>query len=742
MTSYRPKEDVSERRQPNPATAQGSGATGDILRDESTSIFDALTRIAPSYRYGAWKEVLALLWIFGSALGVLLPVLLHGKSFGEFDALNQFGVLSQHGVVVHNVQAGDQTDAAIPWTSLAWTQIHEGHLPLWNQYEALGIPLTFAWQSATFSVPMLISYLFPVAFLSTISVVLTLVIAGSGCYLFCRLIGLDPLSSAFAATVFELSGPMVGWLGWAHASAAAWSGWVLSAAVLVLRGRHQLRCIVFLALVIAAMVYAGVPEVLVLVGLAVGVFVALIIGFALGQTHDFRPIARPLLGLIAGGVSGFLLSAPLLLPGLQLITVSQRGLPGGDPAELLSGNPPIPAENLSHFLFQGFDGLPIAGNHWFGYTLGYSETAAYIGAIGLALVVVGVAVHWKTRVVLAMTSTAVVLLAVAFVPFVVSVMSRLPFIGDVLWQRALLPLAFALATLAGIGMHSLVRSSSRRVATKWALASFLVIGGLLAILLVFSRGIPPSDSNIRLHSFAWPILLTVVGIGISCLLLLSDHGKEGLWKRRRGTLRVASCVILLACETTFLIASGASLWTSSNAYFPATRQEAILKRHVGNSLVGFGASLCFFPPGLGIIPNAESAYGIRELGLYDPMIPSEYFTAWRKVTHHSAGIANDFLYCPAITSLNLARLYGVEFVLEPRTIAGPTGSIFVTSIGDESLYQNSGLRTSDASDEWQQRSWRWSICSWFFGEGCPPRPCVVGGQNKYSTAWCPTAASR
>ena len=62
--------------------------------------------------------------------------------------------------------------------------------------------------------------------------------------------------------------------------------------------------------------------------------------------------------------------------------------------ELVPGNPPLPPENLIHLFFQGFDGLPIVGYQWFGYILGYSETAFYIGVIGVVLAVTATVVKW------------------------------------------------------------------------------------------------------------------------------------------------------------------------------------------------------------------------------------------------------------------------------------------------------------------------------------------------------------
>ena len=682
----------SRRSVQNPAGGDGertADGRADLEPSPSCDYFDVITRLGPKRRINGWQETAGLAWITFTAILVLLPVLLHGRTFGEFDALSQFGVLKNHGVVVHNVQAGDQTDSTIAWTSLAWTQVHHGHIPLWNPYAGLGMPLTFAWQAGTFSVPMLISYLLPVSFGPTVLVIFTLLLAGSGCYVFCRLIGLGPLPSALAGTMFQLSGPIIGWLSWIHSSAAAWTGWILVAGVLVLREGHRVRSVVFLAFVIAAMVFAGSPEMLVLMGGAIVIVILVLIATALARTHALGPVKRPVVDLLASGVLGVMLSAPLLLPGMQLISISQRALPGGDPAEQVPGNPPLPPENLTHLFFQGFDGLPIAGNHWFGYILGYSETAFYIGVIGVVLAVAAAVVKWKNPMVMALGVMTIAAFAAAFFPPVVSILGRLPAIGTVVWQRAVFPAAFGLALLAAIGLHCiLTESSKQRRAILCSLWGFGATSLVLLLLLLFDTGgLTSADHTTRLQSFIWPLCLTVLGLSVSLALLIYQRRRQS--HRDGSSLHISfvAGLLLVAGESAFLIAAGLPLWTSSNTFYAPTGQEAALKHTVGNSLVGFGAELCFYPPGLGIIPNAQAAYDIRELGIYDPMIPSAYFSTWKTLTNTTAGNPNDSLYCPAIQTVKEARLYGVGFVLEPKGSQGPAGSEFVRTIGDESVYR-------------------------------------------------------
>ena len=205
-------------------------------------------------------DLLGLLWVVAAAGAVLTPALAHGASLGPFDWLSAYGLSAQHGVAIHNRQSFDQITEMIPWTSLAWTQVHHGQLPLWNPYSALGTPLAFNWQAATFSLPALVGYLFPLHLAYTVQVVVTLVVAGTGTYVLCRLLGLGVLGCTMGATIFELSGSFFGWLGWPMASVLSWAGWLFAAALLIVRGRRHWRPIAFFALIVAMAIYAGQPD--------------------------------------------------------------------------------------------------------------------------------------------------------------------------------------------------------------------------------------------------------------------------------------------------------------------------------------------------------------------------------------------------------------------------------------------------------------------------------------------------
>ena len=109
---------------------------------------------------------------------------------------------------MHNAIQADQIQQFVPWTNLAWHQVHSGQLPLWNPYNVLGMPLAFNWQSGVFSVPVLVGYLFPVSFaVSPPSCWPSSSSPGPGVYVLCRVLGLGPLSAAFGGHRLRAVGP-------------------------------------------------------------------------------------------------------------------------------------------------------------------------------------------------------------------------------------------------------------------------------------------------------------------------------------------------------------------------------------------------------------------------------------------------------------------------------------------------------------------------------------------------------
>ena len=453
---------------------------------------------------------MGVLWVLAAAAAVLVPALVHGSSFGSFDLLSRFGLTQQPGVAVHNGQATDQITEMIPWTSLAWTQVHHGQLPLWNPYSALGLPLAFNWQSATFSIPALLGYLAPLRLAYTVQVFASLFIAGTGVYVLGRVLRLGVLGCVTAATIYELSGPLMGFLGWPIAGVMSWAGWIFAAAVIVVRGRHRLRAVSFFGVVLACAFYAGQPGTLALLVLATAVFLVVLLARTAQDSRQHEGVIRPLADLAVASVIGVALAAPLLLPGAQLLSESVF-------RHVQRTNQALPAQDVVYLLLQGFNGVPLSHVQFFGV-----GTTAYVGVIGLVLAVMGLGRRWRQPEVVAFGVVAVLMMALAFFPPVVALANSLPYRARL--GVAVVLLAFSIAFLAGVGMDELVRYAGERIVRNWCAAGFGAATFVLLELWFFGRGtLHKASAHLRDQSFIWPAIEIVVGLAVIGLLIAAER---------------------------------------------------------------------------------------------------------------------------------------------------------------------------------------------------------------------------
>ncbi len=635
------------------------------------------------------REACGVGWVVVAAVVVLIPALRHGASLGPFDDLSAYGLTTHHGVVPHIAQTGDQIAETVPWAVINWVQIHQGHLPLWNSYNALGLPQAFNWQAGSFSLPALVSYVGPLRLVYTVQLLVTLVVAGTGAYVLGRVLGLGVVACAFAGTVFELGGAFFTVLGWPLASVASWGGWILAACVLALRGRHRLRSVAMLAAGVAGAIYAGQPDMLSAMALVIGVFVVAMLAQRSRALGGSGPVRRPLTDIVLGALAGCALAAPLLLPGLQLISGSVRSARVAYQA--------LPARDLIHLLTQNYDGTPVAGSQWPGND--YIVSAMYVGVIVVVLGVVALGTAWRRPEIRALAAILVVGAAAVFVSPLVHQIGTLPVVGHLALNFLLVPLSLVVAVLGAIGLDVLARSWRSASVRRLTVAGFVMAALLLAGLWLLGRGhLTAHESTLRSQGFVWPTIEVLFGLAVTGALSIADRATRQSLTACGGQPRGADprwgrwgAVALLGCETVFLVAAGAPMWTSSASVAPAAAPIASLRRAVGDHVLAFGKSSCFVPPTLGILPEANILYGIHEFDAYDPMTPYAYFTSWYANTGGSAGVyVPPSAFCPAVTTAADARLYGVGFVLEPGGGPGPSGAIFVERVGAESLYEIPG----------------------------------------------------
>jgi hypothetical protein len=609
-------------------------------------------------------DVLGLVWVIGAAGAVMAPALAHGTSLGPFDLLSRYG-LSQHaGVTVNNGQATDQIAEMIPWSALAWTQVHQGHLPLWDPYNALGLPLAFNWQSGAFSLPGLLSYLAPLRLAYTVQVLFTLGFAGVGAYVFGRVMRLGVVGSALAATIFELSGPFMGFLGWPISGVMSWAGWLFAAIVVVIRGRRGAWAVAGLAVVVAGAIYAGQPDTLVLLVPGAAVFALVLLASPSARADGTRRPWPGVVGLASGGVAGAALGAPLLLPGLQLVS-------GSVFTNSVRVNGGLPGQSLVTMLLPGYSATVLSQSRWFDV-----GAADYVGVIAVVLAAMGAAVSRRRPHVLALSVSGVVMFVVAFAPGVTTALDVLPFRAR--WHLAVVIVAFALSMLAGVGIDRLLRAGAHQ-SERWSVHAWL-LGGfgvsalvLLALWIVGPGSVSPSAARLRNHSLIWPAVQTALGLLVWVVLIVF---------RSRPWARLRWCALaLVACQTAFLAGEGAGTLSSSRTFAQPTPAVTTLARLVGPSLVAFGSGSCELPPTVGILPEANALFGVHELSAYDPLTPRRYFRAL-----HAESTLPASAFCPVVSNATVARRFGVAFILVRLFHRAPSGTVYVAPIGDELLF--------------------------------------------------------
>ena len=631
-----------------------------------------------------WRDLAGIASLVTMALAYLSPALKDGFSFGGFDFVVPLTSLGAglYPSSPHNRLNSDVISQMNAWNGFDWRQIHAGTFPLWNDLTLTGMPQFFNFESATLSLPDIASYAAPLRAAFLVAVLVKLLIAGTGVYVFARVVGLRAIASAFAGITFMLSGGFEAWLSWPLSDVVSWLGWIAAFAVLAYRWRSRLRFVVGLAVSVAFSVYGGFPEANAFLALALSLL-ALSALVVLLCRH--RRLSLGGLGRVVGGtVAGVLLSAPLWLPGLQLIHLAHRSTEGGFPG--------IPARALSLLVVPGYDGLPTKGSTFLLHGWNYYETVSYVGVVALALALVAVVRWWRHPVVMACLVTALSCVLVSYQTHsfhVVQDFLNHHGLASIEWLRYRSLIGFPLGILAGTGLETLLAPRTSRGPLRAFLAAAVLLAGALAVLFVTaSSGLAsPRLLGLREQSLWWPAGLVVACLACWALLLLAGGARH--WRRSRA-LSGAAVAALFSANAAFLLFSGVGINSYSKAYFPVSAAIARLQATVGDGLVGLDtgvADVQSFTP-LGFYPEVNLGYRIAEFAGHDPLLPQAYFSA---VSPGGAKGGPGFIE-PDISTVSAARRFGVQWLLVRSGLEAPPKAVLVATLAGERLFAVPGSR--------------------------------------------------
>jgi hypothetical protein len=631
-----------------------------------------------SYWQRCRADLFGISAIFGFVVAYLSPAFKDGWSFGSFDAVLGFTSLTKsvYPGTPHDVLNGDSVSQMVSFNAFDWTAIHHLQFPLWNDLSLLGLNQFLNFQSAVLSLPDLTSYLVPIRFAFLVVVAMKLLIAGTGAYALCRVLGLRPLASVFGGVVSMLSGAFSSWLAWPLSGVVDWVAWIAALAILAYRWRAKRSYVVLLALSIAFCVYGGFPEAYYFVAAALLTFFVVMGVLALVKRRlSLAGVVRIAIGVLAGAV----LSAPLWFPGLQDVNGSHRA--GA------SGFAGVNASSLGLLVAPGYYGLPTKGSTWFYPHGNYYETAVYVGVIALVLAGAAVLRWWRHPTVIALTVMVVVTMVISYQTksfHLVSILLRDSSFKGIAIKRMRLVLGVPVGVLSALGLETLIRLRGERR----MLSAYWVLSAIVALVVGFlwygavANNLPTLQHELRLDSLWWPIGL--VGACVLAGVLFSFVRRLGP-RRSARTAVVAAVAVLFGAEAAFLVFSGVGINSYTKNFYPVTPAVARLEGVVGSGLIGIDTGKPLKTQKMahaGFFPEANLGYGIAEFAAYDPVIPQAYFLS----TGGPPTIE------PDIDSATLARRFGIQWILQPTRVflPPPPGTRYVGSFAGERLYEVPG----------------------------------------------------
>ncbi len=429
---------------------------------------------------------------------------------------------------------------------------------------------------------------------------------------------------------------------------------------------------------VAAAIYAGQPDPLVVLVLSVVLFAAALLAQRVPALRGSGPILGPSVDLVMGAVAGFALAAPLALPGYQIAGHAIRIIEGS----AFYRQSAWPFQSIGYLAFWGLNGVDA------------ERSPIYLGVIVVVLAVTGACLRRRGAEVLALVTVAVVMGAVAFLQPVEDLLHSLPGVQAVRWYRAVVPMTLAVAVLSAVGMQLLVSAFRERLVRRWLGGGFLLAAGCLLVIWVVGSGmLTGTEVSTRRTGLVWAAAEVVVGLaGIAVLTVVTRSPRSG--DRHPVVVGRAVGVVFLASRDGLLAhsrRSPASLDLHLRRRRPLARSPC--RRPLGHPWWAWAP-----PIASGRRDSASGPMSIFSTAWTSWLSTTRccrrnYYQSWADVTGkppRSAGLPSVSHYCPAITSASLARVYGVGFVLERHGQPGPKGGVFVKSIEHEDLYRIPG----------------------------------------------------
>lgn len=488
------------------------------------------------------------------------------------------------GVPVKNSLLSDVISQIYPFKVYLIESLKKGIIPLWNPFMFGGYPFLANIQVGFFNLTNLFYLFLPFLTAWGLQTAFQPLLAATFTYLFLRSLNLTKMASVFGGLIYAFSGFMIIWLEWnVHGYAMAF----LPLLLFLTNKYYQTGKTYFgplISLALAGEIFAGYPQLIVYLGLALLIFVATQFGLFQKRTFFW-------LGWLVLGVT---LSSIQLLPTAELFWMSQRRL------ETLSFEQSfLPWQHLISFLAPDFFGNNVTGNFW-----GKGDYTNNVGYTGLtALILTGLALKRirKEKAVFFFVLLLTLSLILALPTPVAIFFAR--FNGAMAATRILFLANFSLASLAGLAYHFLSKEKGKLSDLKWVLPLFLVLAGLFFFSWQEYRHSALINLRVGLRNLFLP---GAIALTVGTFLVLAQFRNQLLKK----VSLVA--IFILAIAELFRFGWKYTPFIRKELVFPETPVIRFLKERPGIFRVEGGDAVPM---------NMLMAYNVQSLSAYDPMYP-------------------------------------------------------------------------------------------------------------------------
>lgn len=358
------------------------------------------------------------------------------------------------GVPVKNPIMADVVSFTYPMQMLAIDLLKDGRWPLWNPYILSGTPLLANFQSAPFSPTNLVYFVFERLTAWSFQIILQHVLAAVFTYFLLRNWKVSNFGSVLGGIVFAFSGFNLLWSQWnGHALAAAFIPLVLLLGDKWLLGGKYVfgTCLSF---AIALQVLSGYPQVI-FYSLVALVFLWV---FRIERSKIFfsKTIFLGIFSLLGLGLGAF-----QILPGAELLSISQRGIEP-HPFDWAF----LPFIKVITFFAPDYFGNHSTGNYW--GPQDYTSNIGFVGVVAPILAGLALPLAKNKREVLLCFILLLVALILAFpTPFSI-LLWKSGFLGfqAASAHRSLVLFNLSVALLAGFGVDYFLKV--KNLTTKWA----------------------------------------------------------------------------------------------------------------------------------------------------------------------------------------------------------------------------------------------------------------------------------